>query len=159
VARRDISDKQLLPFPTEQTIRIESDKQIKTIDVISKLMTELDVAWEWNNHTTSGLCSAQENVWSRSARRKRKKLEATGQNDEARSIEHDDDSTAQHSHKYHTAQLIVRVTILADCVLIEWLKGKDSVFFESFCGMIKRVVDENCKATENRVSEAADQLA
>jgi len=39
-----------------------------------------------------------------------------------------------------TAKLGVRITIKAECVRVEWLKGRDSVLWESFCGMLKRAI-------------------
>jgi len=184
-------DKALLPFPTEFIIPFPPTTQRDVIITrVQKELSDLAVQWTYDAQTSAGLCFAAENVWSRSARRKRRKpdhadagsveiessgkkvktdehVETTAQlpastppamstlisntNPEQRppdgpdagsrgsagdAAKDDDDAGVRSS-----AKLGVRITIEAECVRVEWLKGLDSVLWESFCGMMKRAID------------------
>lgn len=192
VARRNIKvrDKALLPFPTEFTIALApGTSQDVVTNRVQKEMSGLAVHWIYDPRTISGLCFASENVWSRSARRKRrkpddngsipmeigssgKKVKTTASDDniamstaplppatatllpntvtqqdaphipesglrisaEETANDYDDDIRA-------AAKLGVRITVEAERVRVEWLKGLDSVLWESFCGILKRAID------------------
>jgi 23S rRNA (adenine1618-N6)-methyltransferase len=75
-----------------------------------------------------------ENVWSRHARRKRQ-----GQREEM----------VNQPEKYtrDEAAIGVRIHLMGDdyiakgvTVVIRWLKGTDTILFESFCGMMKQKI-------------------
>jgi len=81
VARRNMSsrDKAILPFPTEFIIPFGASTPRDTITtVVQKELSSLAVQWLFHAESHSGLCFAAENVWSRSARRKRRKLDHDG---------------------------------------------------------------------------------
>jgi 23S rRNA (adenine1618-N6)-methyltransferase len=85
----------------------------------------------------AGVALAKENVWSRAARRK-KRLRADRQSDEM-------DIDGAHGESDHSmdtdsevAALALKISIHEEKVEVRWLKGIDSVMFESFCGMLKR---------------------
>jgi 23S rRNA (adenine1618-N6)-methyltransferase len=79
-----------------------------------------------------------ENVWSRQARRKRQMEQKDVGTSPKRGLQLDE----------RKATLGVRIQLKRDgtegegfVVLIRWLKGRDAVLFESFCGMLKRKVE------------------
>ena len=77
-----------------------------------------------------------ENVWSRQARRKLKSSDTSLEMQKA-SV---DEETAALGFKI----LLKREGVLEDKgvrVLVRWVKGSDSVLFESFCGMVKRKLE------------------
>ncbi|EHK98395.1 putative methyltransferase-like protein C27D7.08c [Glarea lozoyensis 74030] len=74
----------------------------------------------------------QKAVWSRAARRQAVQKD--------KDMNDDDDDDAALGFKIYVEENVedeagIRVTI-------RWLKGRDSVLFESFCGMLKRKLDE-----------------
>ena len=127
MARRNILDKQLLPFPTEFRFAIEADQDGYIGKSINEVISDLEVQWSWDESTNTGLCLAAENVWSRSARRKRRKIEIDG-------------VTSMTNEKKVEVKLGVAVSIGGGNVELRWLKGHDAILYESFCGMLKRSV-------------------
>ena len=95
-------------------------------------MEDLDLQWQYKQGPSVGMALAKENVWSRAARRKRPRLQSDRINemdvDRASGIGSDDSMV-------DGAALIVKIYIREDEALVRWLKGLDSVLFESFCGM------------------------
>lgn len=96
-------------------------------------MIQLGLKWSWDWATTSGIASAKENVWSRSARRKKRKRDAIA------SLEQGGDKDVLGD----AVALVVRISLQPQKVDIHWLKGSDSIMFESFCGMLKRRLINN----------------
>ena len=182
-------DKAILPFPTEFIISLSPlTPRDEIAAAVQKELSRLAVQWIYDAHTSSGLCFASENVWSRSARRKRRKVDHDGTDPvETKSSEKKvklnepedtsattaalappatsalvPDTSPQLGGLGHpktslgaedtakdgddddirtSAKLGAKITIEAECVRIEWLKGRDGVLWESFCGMLKRAVD------------------
>ena len=183
-------DKAILPFPTEFIIPFPPATQRDVITArVQKELSNLAAQWKYDAQTSSGVCFAVDNVWSRSARRKRRKLDHDGaesmenessgkkvktdehggttaqvhgptqaststliqntspvqwspENPDADSRGSVGDAAKDNDDDTRTAaKLGVRITIEAECVRIDWLKGRDSVLWESFCGMLKRAVD------------------
>ena len=89
--------------------------------------------WHWADDQVSGFGFAKENVWSRAARRKRKREVGNPNFPVGEPMEEDESD--------HIA-LGIKITISKEQVDIRWLKGRDSVLFESFCGMLKRAVSQ-----------------
>ncbi|GES64045.1 DUF890 domain protein [Aspergillus terreus] len=124
--------KHLLPFPSEYTFYVPDD----TIDGVSQRLNDelasFPIQWTWRKNLGTGVGFAMENVWSRQARRKMRQAEQT--------IISIDESKAALGFKVQvkkTGALEEKGTT----VIIRWLKGEDSVLFESFCGMVKRKVE------------------
>lgn len=91
-------------------------------------MSQLPLKWQWRQSISTGIGFSSKAVWSRAARRAR----TDGGN-----VEEDD--------------MALGVKILIEEIeggqpgsktTIRWLKGHDSVLFESFCGMLKRKIEE-----------------
>lgn len=77
------------------------------------------------------------NVWSRQARRKKKQQP---QDDNQMKVEVDEEEAAL-GFKIQLRQSMTAADSGDVEVHIRWLKGSDSVLFESFCGMLKRKVE------------------
>jgi len=123
--------KHLLPFPSEFTFTIpDTSMDILGGRIDTELQT-LDLQWQWRSSMATGVGFAMGNVWSRQARRKR-------QHEDVGEAEVDEDEAllgfkirlCMGSKESKDVQVVVR-----------WLKGRDSVLFESFCGMVKRKVE------------------
>lgn len=87
--------------------------------------------WVWRAEKWVGHGMATQNVWSRSARRKRKRVE----------MEQEDDREAKvRSEALKTAEVLLRfsIDVREGDMEVHWLQGKDNILFESFCGMLKR---------------------
>ena len=83
----------------------------------------------------TGVGFAKANVWSRAARRKQQ-LSPNGSRDKDHGIneEEDDDGGPALGFKIRLRKGSEREAK----VMVRWLQGRDSVVFESFCGMLKR---------------------
>lgn len=126
--------KHLLPFPSESTFLI-SNASID--DLCSKLDTELNalpIQWHWRKNLSTGIGFATENVWSRQARRKMQNPEAA----EKHKMEIDEGQAAL---GFKVQLKLDGIEETRTKVVVRWLKGKDSVLFESFCGMLKRKLE------------------
>ena len=126
--------KQLLPFPSLFSFDlVELGDPHDIGGQIHELMTGLDVRWKYRPELFAGVVFAEKNVWSRSARRNRD-----------REMEVDDEDEEDHE-----PALAVKITAHSNeeardtvAVDIRWLIGRDSVLFESFCGMVKREISK-----------------
>jgi 23S rRNA (adenine1618-N6)-methyltransferase len=134
VARCDVPHRDLLPFSTEFSIRaLGATPEIASVE-INKVMNSLELTWIWKPNILAGLAITKENVWSRSARRKKTRQIERAMSDshemeiDNRSNEIDDEAIA----------LAVKIGITPDWIVIRWLQGSDCILFESFCGMLKR---------------------
>lgn len=93
----------------------------------------------WKASLNTGLGFSEMAVWSRASRRQA----PHSQNNAAKDSEVDD--------------LAFGFKILVNAVesgtgstlCIRWVKGNDSVIFESFCGMLKRKLEELSKNSQN----------
>ncbi|KAL4967614.1 DUF890 domain protein [Aspergillus stella-maris] len=124
--------KHLLPFPSEYIFDLPNT----SIDAVGKSVdteiSSLHINWTWAPNLASGIGFASENVWSRQYRRK---IKTSGTEDRP---EIDVDKAAFG----FKVQLKVDPVEDKDVILtVRWLKGTDSVLFESFCGMLKRKIE------------------
>ena len=88
----------------------------------------------WKPGISTGVGFSEKAVWSRAARRHASKAQNNSEPD-------DEDVEMALGFKIHIEEITggqagTRVTI-------RWLKGHDSVLFESFCGMVKRKLEES----------------
>ena len=82
----------------------------------------------------TGVGFANQNVWSRAARRQRKTLNKQGWD----AVENEDLDEAALGFKVQAQQKKPAEQVE---VLIRWLKGNDAVLFESFYGMLRRQLE------------------
>jgi 23S rRNA (adenine1618-N6)-methyltransferase len=101
---------------------------------INKLMNGLDLEWMWREDRRAGVAYAKENVWSRSARRrKERQQENTQTNPDDMDIDEDSEENTE-----KPVALAVKIALNPEGIWIRWLQGLDYGLFESFCGMLKR---------------------
>ena len=123
--------KHLLPFPSEAGFDIEGSIDAAG-DILDAELSSLAIRWHWQKDMTMGVGFATENVWSRQARRNRKKDDSTTDVDENRAALEFRIQLLMEQHEQH--KKVVHV-------VVRWLKGVDAVLFESFCGMLKRKLE------------------
>lgn len=126
-------EKKYLPFPSEYSVVLEDEDVEKVGKRLEVAMKELKWSWTWDAGTGEWVGFSEGDVWSRSARRKMKdKVE----------VETETEKRDMHGPEL---KFSVRITVKAvherTEVMVRWLKGEDSVLFESFCGMVKRTVE------------------
>lgn len=131
--------KELLPFPTEYSFDSEC-KMTVLGTAVHTTMTELELRWDWSSNTMIGTAFSKQNVWSRAARRKKRR-------EDNMDIDSGLANEIQGDGNRISYALVVRIKVLAHLhrrkVEIRWLQGTDIVLFESFCAMLKRKVLEN----------------
>lgn len=102
--------------------------------MLNKTLEALDLKWSWQSEKWTGHGIASQNVWSRSARRKRKRVE----------MEQADGQETKPQFETLKADDPVEIALRFDIDVregdmeVRWLQGKDNILFESFCGMLKR---------------------
>ena len=128
--------KHLLPFPYEYDIHIANLTADSCAKILNKTFQELDIQWQYRSSLATGVGFAKGDIWSRAARRKRHQ-NPTSIKDETMGQEEDDDDPALGFKIRLTKEKEGSVE-----VMIRWLKGRDSVLFESFCGMLRRQLTE-----------------
>jgi 23S rRNA (adenine1618-N6)-methyltransferase len=142
-------EKRLLPFPGEFVVEVGDgreglDSVGKRVDII---LSEQPLRWMWKGAITTGVGFAPGNVWSRAARRKQIR---SPPKQEAK--EEDDDDEEEEEKMGFGFKITVKVgenspqeeqgSVKGVQIVIRWLKGFESAIFESFCGMIKRKLEE-----------------
>ncbi|KAI9868780.1 MAG: hypothetical protein M1813_004631 [Trichoglossum hirsutum] len=127
--------KHLLPFPSEFAIRISSASPDEVGRRLDATLKRLPLNWQWRRAQATGVGFAKQNVWSRASRRKRHDSSDAGMGEDER--EQDDDNDGEPALGFK-----VRVGIAKEAdgseVWVRWMKGRDTVLFESFCGMVRR---------------------
>lgn len=126
--------KHLLPFPSESSFIVETSNEICSRRLNDTLQT-LDLRWQYRPPIATGVGFAKANVWSRAARRKQQQQSPTHSTDNDQAMDEEDRDGAP--------ALGFKVRLRKGDqggveVLVRWLQGRDSVLFESFCGMLKR---------------------
>jgi 23S rRNA (adenine1618-N6)-methyltransferase len=133
--------KSLLPFPPEYVIQVSPLVLcLSTLDPfqvgsakcgeigshVDEALSQLPLKWMWKPTISTGVGFTDRVVWSRAARRHTSKNQSIDEEDIALGF------------KIHVG------AAEADGVevVIRWLKGYESVIFESFCGMLKRKLEE-----------------
>lgn len=108
------------------------------MDVVSQrlnsTLSSLSLKWMWRANISTGLGFSERNVWSRASRRQSTKVQSQGDDME------EDEAEMTLGFKVNLEDVksgkdgSLKITI-------RWLKGHDSVLFESFCGMLKRKME------------------
>lgn len=124
---------EFLPFPTEYRIPITDGTDLETVKAeLDKQISSLDLSWDWNADTLIGIGEASQNVWKRAYRREHERKK----NQMDKAVEDSSMEEAADSK----VELAFRVSINRGSreLVLEWLKGRDQVLWESFCGMLHR---------------------
>lgn len=144
VARHGELVQALLPTATEWTVAVSGAGFEEVDERVNAVLAELDLRWQWRAALHTGVAFARENVWSRSARRKRKFQQEAKEKvkegvDGAKDDEDDEDESSSEEEEEPIA-LAVKITCSPNRVDIRWLRGTDFTLWESFCGMLKRAL-------------------
>ncbi|KAG0646343.1 U6 small nuclear RNA (adenine-(43)-N(6))-methyltransferase [Hyphodiscus hymeniophilus] len=125
--------KALLPFPSEYVVVLNTPSISTAQQALNSVLSRLPLKWIWKASISTGVGFSEKAVWSRAARRQAVKSEK---------VETDEDTEMAFGFKIHvekdTEQAGVQTTV-------RWLKGQDTVIFESFCGMLKRKMEDVLK--------------
>ncbi|KAK0513586.1 hypothetical protein JMJ35_003950 [Cladonia borealis] len=124
--------KHLLPFPSESTFTVNDTSVDSCARSMSETLHSLDVKFRYRPILGTGLGFADGNVWSRAARRKKQQVRHDSTNHVASDNESDD------SEPVFGFKVQLNYSEKGSVVLVRWIQGRDSVLFESFCGMLKR---------------------
>ncbi|TVY88996.1 U6 small nuclear RNA (adenine-(43)-N(6))-methyltransferase [Lachnellula willkommii] len=126
--------KNLLPFPAEYQIPFANSSDVGQVgELINNTLAELPLKWMWKSDISTGLGFSEKAVWSRAARRQQiMKKDENG-------MEEDDEDEMALGFKIYIQGMVDRQAV--NMVTIRWIKGHDSVLFESFCGMLKRKLE------------------
>lgn len=119
-----------LPFPSEAVavkIAVDEEEVGRRVDGAVK---GLEGKWKWDEDDGVGVGFVARNTWSRAARRK------------GRGAEEEEEDQMAFGFRIYVREVSGDGEKSAETeVVVRWLKGDDSVLFESFCGMIKRKVE------------------
>ena len=123
--------KHLLPFPSESSFIVETSVE-ECSHRLGDTLQALDLQWQYRPIMATGVGFAKENVWSRAARRKQQHSSTSSTNRDQAMNEGEDGEPA--------LGFKIRLEGLGGgaVVKVRWLQGRDSVLFESFCGMLQR---------------------
>ena len=123
----------------------------RLITILAELALPLTVVQQDDDPPRwAAVVTVAEDVWSRAARRKRKRRRQQQQQATAqRDSEEASQETTDRDCLEKTMTMVIKITLTEEegfddhdnntvQVMMRWIKGIDSVLFESFCGMIKR---------------------
>ncbi|KAK5112230.1 hypothetical protein LTR62_004391 [Meristemomyces frigidus] len=127
VARHGGLVQAVLPPAPAQTILLPLMGATWAGNKIDDLLNKLDVKWQWKKQSSMGVMEASQNVWSRSARRKKQFKQSSG-------AEPDGEEEGEEC----TVALAVKITCKHEAAELRWLRGQDYILFQSFSGLLKR---------------------
>lgn len=153
----------VMPVATEWTVAVGGEGETLG-EKVDGIMSELDLRWQWRPNIHTGVAFARDNVWSRSARRKRKFQQQQQQQENAEKAKEakdkkgkakDDESSDSESDEEDEEPIALAVKIVCSegRVDIRWLRGTDFTLWESFCGMLKRSLGAREQAFSKKVEE------
>ncbi|KAF7903260.1 uncharacterized protein EAF01_006309 [Botrytis porri] len=128
--------KSLLPFPTEQTITGSISDKAFIATRLHDMLSKLIALWSWESARFVGTGFCEKAVWSRASRRHLSETNDEKSNVTPKGLPEDMAFGFRISFGDHEEESP------GTKVVIRWLKGHDSVLFESFCGMIKRKLQD-----------------
>jgi len=171
VARHGEVVQAVMPMATEWTVGVGAGGDAAGSAVeelgekVNALLAELDLRWQWRAPIHTGVAFARENVWSRSARRKRKfQQQQRGEEErrkggEGNQKEEENEAASSESRSSNEDEEPVALAVKIVCrpgrVDIRWLRGTDFTLWESFCGMMKRALGAREKASSATTTAAA----
>lgn len=147
--------KHLFPFPVEYGFTIPLSSLEAVSSRLNAVFNSIHIQWQYRPSLATGVGFANENVWSRSARRRRQKNrkgtddtgERHGNNEDDDGNGEDDDDDDDDEGADERAQppklgFKIKVSPSQDekgsiRILVRWIRGSDNVIFESFCGMLR----------------------
>lgn len=110
--------------------------------------------WTWNSETFIGVGFCSHAVWSRKSRRDRDNVQRIS----GVSVGETNDERASNDMAFGFQISVMELDkdpISGTKAIVRWLKGHDSVLFESFCGMLRRSLTRCREALDqDQISEA-----
>jgi 23S rRNA (adenine1618-N6)-methyltransferase len=153
----------VVPMATEWTVSVggagdeDAAGSVEELgEKVDAVMKELDIRWQWRASIHTGVAFARENVWSRSARRKRKFQQQQKGEKEARG-EEEAEGESSSSEDEEPVALAVKIVCGPGRVDIRWLRGTDFTLWESFCGMMKRALGAREQAATANKTAGVDR--
>lgn len=149
----------LLPFPGRFAVLVPGASVRGVAGKLEEVFGGMDLRWGFRPEFSAGVGSARANVWSRAARRQQQQQqqrvsgeegggEGRGEDDGGQNLRNDkemkDDDDDDDSEEDEEPALGFKVQLRVPEegngteVVVSWVRGSESVLFESFCGMLKR---------------------
>lgn len=125
--------KHLLPFPSESPFTVETSIE-SCSHRLNDTLHALELRWQYRPIMATGVGFAKANVWSRAARRKQQQNPTDSADNYHAMNEEDEEEGPALGFKIQ----LRKGNEGRSEVMVRWLQGRDSVLFESFCGMLKR---------------------
>nr|POE85399.1 putative methyltransferase-like protein c27d7.08c [Quercus suber] len=138
VARHGELVQAVLPQVVAQTIKVPLMSAQWAAGKMNEMLGTLDVQWVWRADASTGMLETSENVWSRSARRKKERNGVATAQDRAGDQDNGHGNAENEKPDGKDIALAVQVTCGFEQVDLRWLRGHDFVLFQSFCGYLKR---------------------
>ncbi|KAE9964481.1 hypothetical protein BLS_008286 [Venturia inaequalis] len=138
-------------WPTEYSIWSQKYTKEALVSAVDRTLSDLDLDWSYDPESLTGLGTTKGDVWSRAARRKRK-MELQEMSTTESSANSAKTAATMSSPMTSTDEAIpemvfrVSISTAEDTVHLRWLKGVDSVLWDSFCGMMRRKLTDNIAA-------------
>lgn len=143
--------KHLLSFPVEHNFTIPASSLEAASNHLNSTLNAFDLQWQYRPSQAIGIGFANQNGWSRAARRQKTHrntnagtdTDATHYNDRKNTDEEEGDEGKNEHEKAQMPKLgfKIKLTQIPDVngihVQIRWITGTDTVLFESFCGMLR----------------------
>lgn len=126
--------KHLLPFPSETSFNVFEMSIENCSQRLNNTLQSLELRWQYRPIMAAGVGFANGNVWSRAARRKQQQSPTDSTDKDHPMNEGDEDRGPALGFKIQLRKETEGGVLL----MVRWLQGRDSVLFESFCGMLKR---------------------
>ncbi len=123
-----------MPFPSDFSFTLPNTTLEDAARRLNATLEELDLQWQYRPSLATGVGFARTNVWSRAARRQQQKGSIAGADTTGDEEEEDEPALG------FKIQLRLGNEKQEIQILIGWLRGHESVLFESFCGMLKRQI-------------------
>lgn len=161
-------EKKYLPFPGEYKTFVSGcigGVLKETKERLDRVIGGMCIRWEWNDEKGNGVGFTRGDVWSRAARRRGGdgKIPLKANKEQKRRKIAEDDPTSAMAFGFRLLVTEIEGNPGRENrteVEVIWIKGDDSVLFESFCGMVNRIAfvpdsDVKRKAGDTMVSDVA----
>ena len=127
----------MLPFPSESSFHIFEMSVEDCSRRLNNTLQALEIRWQYRPVMATGVGFAIGNVWSRAARRKQQQS-PTSSTDKDHAMKGDEEENEGRGPALGFKVQLRKAAEGGVEVIVRWLQGRDSVLFESFCGMLKR---------------------
>ncbi|KAB8298344.1 hypothetical protein EYC80_002070 [Monilinia laxa] len=128
--------KSLLPFPAEQQITIPASNKTTVARSVHDTLSESMTLWTWDSQNFAGVGFCDQAVWSRKSRRGRENARIVSRASGSHVKDEEWPKDMAFGFKISLEEFEGDAT--GSHVIVRWVKGHNSVLFESFCGMMKR---------------------